>query len=385
MLNREGVTGRRGQPFSARTIRTIVHNAAYKGEKGYPALIEPERYDAILAGLARLDPAFLQKRQGGRRPRDESYVLGGLSFCRRCGASMWTRRQAIGRVYVCAHRRRSTGLCNAEPVPADLIESHVLDHLHWFIGSVEDWIGEQVAECADERREREAALERDRARLTDLDRLRERHLAEYRRQVEAGASVTYTALEEIERIDRERNALLRNIEEAEAIVSEWAGPPDVDAALDYYGRLVDLVQGKVKQAEGAADLNRALHEVLAGLWIELVGDRLEAEFRLRVTDEPDGLDNGLRQVLMRSVGERRIKLPLGVDRPRAFDPDSIDCTPELDRACASRTTRRGCWPRSCRSNGRCLNRDLHLRIASEKTRGVAIPPMRVPLSEREGR
>jgi hypothetical protein len=50
-----------------------------------------------------------------------------------------------------------------------------------------------------------------------------------------------------------------------AVVSEWDGPPDVDAALDFYGELVELVQGRIKQASGAADLNRVFGQVLAGL------------------------------------------------------------------------------------------------------------------------
>jgi DNA invertase Pin-like site-specific DNA recombinase len=203
-LNAEGITGRRGTTFSSRTIRTIVHNPAYKGEKGYPMIIEPERYDAILAGLARLDPAAVQKRQGGRKPRDESYILRGIVFCRSCGASLWTRPQAAGRMYVCAHRRRSTGLCNAEPIPAELIEGHVLNHLDAFVGSMEGWIAEQVRERTAEQEARAAAVERQRAALEALDRQREKLLAEYRRMVAEGDRLAPYALEAIEPVNQQR-------------------------------------------------------------------------------------------------------------------------------------------------------------------------------------
>jgi hypothetical protein len=96
----------------ARTLRELVHNTAYKGEKGYPATIDPERFDRIHADLAQRDPAHVQKRQGGRKPTDESFFLRGVAFCRCCGASMFTRRQAAGRMYVCRNRRQGTGLCS---------------------------------------------------------------------------------------------------------------------------------------------------------------------------------------------------------------------------------------------------------------------------------
>ena len=39
-------------------------------------------------------------------------------------------------MYVCRNRRWSTGLCSALPIPAQLIESHVLRHLESFVGTV---------------------------------------------------------------------------------------------------------------------------------------------------------------------------------------------------------------------------------------------------------
>jgi hypothetical protein len=46
-LNAEGIVGRRGKPWVSRTVRTIVHNGAYTGQKGYPKLVEPERWQDI--------------------------------------------------------------------------------------------------------------------------------------------------------------------------------------------------------------------------------------------------------------------------------------------------------------------------------------------------
>src|SRR5215218_2795945 len=292
-LNEKGIRTRprkdhpQGTTWVARTVNKIVHNRAYAGFDGYPKIIEPERFDAIHESLKRLDPVQVAKRRAGRKPRSESFILRGIAHCQRCGAALYTRTERGRRVYVCRHRRDGTRLCRAPVIEAELIESHVLRHLDSFIGSVETWLAQRVEERNDERRDREAALERQRARLRDLDRQRERHLATYRELHAEGASTAYIALEEVERIDAERAEQQRRIADGEALVDEWSGPPDVDAALDYYNGLVDHVQGRIRQAEGAADLNRALGQVLSGLWTEIEEDRerLLVEFELA---EPTG-------------------------------------------------------------------------------------------------
>jgi hypothetical protein len=71
-------------------------------------------------------------------------------------------------------------------------------------------------------------------------------MAEYRKLVEEGATTARIAAEEVERIDRERALQEQAIREAEAILGEWSGPPDVDAVLDFHGELVDLVQGRIR-------------------------------------------------------------------------------------------------------------------------------------------
>src|SRR5688572_28044581 len=86
-LNANGVVGRRGKPWVSRTVRTIVYNVAYAGEKGYPAIIDRERWHRIHDSLQRLDPAAAKRRQGGRRNADPAYFLRGFAFCGRCGAS----------------------------------------------------------------------------------------------------------------------------------------------------------------------------------------------------------------------------------------------------------------------------------------------------------
>jgi hypothetical protein len=177
--------------------------------------------------------------------------------------------------------------------------------------SVDDWIAERVAERDGERREREAALERQRATLAKLDRERDRHLVEYRKQVDQGKSTASIALEEVERIDRERVQQEQLIAEAEAVVGEWSGPPDLDVALDYYSALVDHVHGRIEKADGTRELNDALSTVLAVRWGEIDRETLLVEFEL--VGQPESVLPGGVPILP-EFGSRRPTLP-----PRKLD------------------------------------------------------------------
>ena len=70
-------------------------------------------------------------------------------------------------------------------------------------------------------------------------------------------------------------------------VSVATRQPEVDAALDFYNTLVDHVRGKIANASNAAELNAALHSVLAGAWMSLdAKGQFYATFRLRPDSEP---------------------------------------------------------------------------------------------------
>lgn len=311
VLNRENVPGKRGGAWVSRGVRTVVLNEAYAGRKGYPPLIEPDRYDRIVAGLTRLDPAAVQRRRGGRTPVDDSFILRGTLFCLGCGAALYTRTQAVGRVYVCANRRQGTGLCNASPIPAELIEGHVLDHLEAFVGDAERWLLDRVRERDADRDQRAASVVRLRAELDKLERRRALVLADYEAAVSDGDSNARIVLEVVAKLDTEHEELTSQIADAEAIVSEWQDA-GVDEALDYYAGIVDVVRGRIRQAEGAKPLNDALSQVVAGIWSSFKNGQLHAEFELRPDGKPADRKMGvhlLQHAQPVGIEARRITLP----------------------------------------------------------------------------
>jgi DNA invertase Pin-like site-specific DNA recombinase len=121
-FNAEGHKTVRGKHWTTRRIRETVLNPYYAGwltaygeriAGDHEPLIEPERWEQIIAGLRRLDPVAEQRRRGGRRPA-EDYLLRRIGFCGHCGQSLYTRRLAGGRQYICAAVRESRGTCTPQ-------------------------------------------------------------------------------------------------------------------------------------------------------------------------------------------------------------------------------------------------------------------------------
>jgi DNA invertase Pin-like site-specific DNA recombinase len=183
-LNAAGRTTKASKQFTAQIVRALIRVPAYKGDGGYQPIIDPDRWQRVNDQLKRMDPAAIQRWKGGR-PTHSDFLLRGFLFCT-CGQSMYSVHRKGQRGYMCSAVSESRGTCDSRFIPAVLIERHVLDHLSWFVGSVEDWLQGKVAERDVEQQARQVEVNRQRAALAALDRTREKLLAEYDRMVESG-------------------------------------------------------------------------------------------------------------------------------------------------------------------------------------------------------
>jgi len=113
-----------------------------------------------------------------------------------------------------------------------------------------------------------------------LDIRRDKLMAAYIALAENEDPLAHLALEPVSKLDRDRAAQDEAIRHAEAVISEWAGPPVLDAAINFYSDLLDAIHGRIAQAAGVRELNQALSTVVAGLWAESDGGRLLIEFEL---------------------------------------------------------------------------------------------------------
>ena len=288
-LNALGHRTRRGNDFTARTVLKIARNADYTGAGPYPQIIAPDLFERIGAKINRPDQAAAQARKGGREPIAD-FVLRRLAFCLVCGRPMYSMTRRTGakrtgplyRTYQCRGRCGSRGTCDARPVPADIAEERILAHLSLFVGDVQTWIGERLADRSSERTARQEALDALKAKLAALDRRREERMSEL-----ADIGVSKIGLEVIERIDAQRESSREEIADAEAALGEWTGTLSADAILDFYESVVDLVEGRISKANGVVEINAALLDSLAGVWMRFDGETLTAQVQFRPTGDED--------------------------------------------------------------------------------------------------
>jgi hypothetical protein len=281
-LNERGILTARGKRWDRRGVLIVLRNPLYTGQRGYEQIVDRALWERVNQQLQRRDPAASQRRAGGRPPRHDS-LLRGIAFCGQCEAPLYTKSNGKGaRFYVCRERNRGSDLCTARTIPAELIEQHVIDHLEFFVGDVQDWLAEQVQERRRDAGAQLAQLDAQRAQLADLDRKRALVFADYERLLADGDPLARYSLEALAGIDQRRDEQARAIQDMEAIAAEWSADagPDMDAVLDFYRQLVDLVRGKISAAEGAQALNAALASVLTGVWLDVNDGELTADFRL---------------------------------------------------------------------------------------------------------
>ena len=163
------------------------------------------------------------------------------------------------RFYLCRHAADATGLCDAPPIDADLIDTHVVNELHRYLGDFDAWreqlesrlfLGASAARAGSNQggrsfEEHERACERS-------DRLAS--VASNDSEAKAALRIAAKAQEELERRQRRLQAT------REALDSVPDEAP-ADAMLDFYNEHSAAVRGRLDGANTISRVNDALRDV----------------------------------------------------------------------------------------------------------------------------
>jgi Recombinase zinc beta ribbon domain len=221
----------------------------------------------------------------------EGDLLRQMVCCARCGAPMYLRSEREEtRRYICRNVRLHTGLCDLPQIRADILEAAVLLRLQTFVGDLEEWIAERQDARQEHRRLLQQNVVRSRFQSEQVDRRIERAQQRYDRALDAADDERVSAVEvELTRLREQASRHRENLAQAKTLVEEWSAEPDLDAARAGLERVLKPAVGRIDAAEGADAARAALRAALASVQVDVHGDELEVDIRIRAEDVPDVL------------------------------------------------------------------------------------------------
>jgi hypothetical protein len=273
-------------PGTVRAVRTVLRNEDYSGRNGYPRLIEPELFDVVQRWL---DESKRTWKSTGGRPPSEDFPLAGIALCSLCGAPMRSRRCSTTgrRTYRCSNAMEGRNLCpDSVPVLAVAAEAFLMASLDRYRDELDVFLADLVGDRQREQANRVEVMDRLMAQAAKLDRTRDRLLTDYRDQVDAGRSTAYLALEEVERLDRERERLEEAVRDAQAVVAEHADQLDPNDVRDLYDRLMAFARTQLERTTTAAERSVVLRRLMTEVLLDATPSGLPVvQGSLRLIDE----------------------------------------------------------------------------------------------------
>jgi hypothetical protein len=221
----------------------------------------------------------------------EGQLLRERVSCARCDAPLYLRSERREtRTYICGNVRLDNALCDLPQIRADILEAAVLVPLRSFVGDLEEWIAERQGARQEHRRLLLQNVVRSRFQSEQVERRIERAQQRYDRALDAADDERASAVEEeLTRLREQASRHRENLAQAKRLVQEWSAEPDLEAARARLEDVLEPVAGKIDAAEGTDAVRAALRAALASVRVDVHGDELEVEIRVRSEDLPDVL------------------------------------------------------------------------------------------------
>jgi hypothetical protein len=194
------------------------------------------------------------------------------------------------RKYICRNVRLHTGLCDLPQIRADILEAAVLLRLRSFVGDLETWIAQRRDARQEHRRLLQQNVVRSRFQSEQVERRIERAQQRYDRALDAADDERASAAEgELTRLREHAARHRENLAQAKTLVEEASAEPDLEAARAWLEDVLKPVAGTIDAAEATDAVRAALRAALASVQVDVHGDELEVDIRVRAQDVPDVL------------------------------------------------------------------------------------------------
>jgi hypothetical protein len=192
--------------------------------------------------------------------------------------------------YICRNVRLHTGLCDLPEIRAEILEAAVLLRLRSFVGDLEEWIAERQDARQEHRRLFQQNVVRSRFQSEQVERRIERAQQRYDRALDVADHERASAVEaELTRLREQAARHRENLAQAKTLAEESSAGPDLEAARVWLDDVLKLVAAKIDAAEEPDAVRAALRAALASVQVDVHGDELEVDIRVRAQDVPDVL------------------------------------------------------------------------------------------------
>ena len=243
----------------------------------------------------------------------EGHLPRQLVCCARCDAPMYLRSErGETRKYICRNVRLHTGLCDLPQIRADILEAAVLFPLRSVVGDLEEWIAERQGARQEHRKLLLQNVVRSRFQSEQVERRIDRAQQRYDRALDAADDRRAVAAKgELARLREQAARHRENLAQAKTLVEEATAEPDLEAAGAWLEDVLKVVVGTIDTAEGADAVRAGLRAALASVNVDVRGDELEVDIRLRAQDVPDVLirtrmDSPLTENVRAQLSGRRL-------------------------------------------------------------------------------
>lgn len=255
VLHDEGTRGKRGATPHPNSIKRILENRGYVGEREYqgeiysagiPAIVERKQWDSAQA---------MRRRDRGKR--SSKYLLSGLLHCGRCGQKMYRRKRydRPGEVdYVCKSLVLKRHDCSGVSIREHVAEKEILSRFFSHLDQVE--YAQAVKRQKGKRKTRDGRLAGHKQRLASLEHKQEKLLDLYLRD---DGTLTRSQFNErntqlmvqTESIKEKCDSMEADVKLSEDrnlgdIRKDW-GLLDTEARREVLGGFVDYVQVKPRR------------------------------------------------------------------------------------------------------------------------------------------
>ena len=203
-LNKRGVPSPQGKTWSVQTVAGILANRIYTGanvfgderygkyhrmgasgeieqgaskiQRGEPIIVDGVHEVLIDRDIfERAQAVLADRRQSGRRPRHNHYLLSSVLRCGHCGGSLAGKGyhgRDVPRYYCCVTGATRPGVCKRYQVRQDVIEEYVLSALEeqFFAPEVVDRIRKEIAHQTKSKQPQKSQTAALKAQIKALDR-----------------------------------------------------------------------------------------------------------------------------------------------------------------------------------------------------------------------